>query len=654
MFRFEPQKCATIVDMKYVYVLEKEEKFRKDIHEALIKIDHQLQIRFFSELESFAKWINLVLQEGNKALAQGGFPLIELKEPINSSNDDQLLLLVTSDDMMGSHSMGLLKKTHQLFLRRGLCTAEMPTNIAITAFDDPGFDLSKTEDPIVNNVIFKPFDLMIMQQHLNNALNGRQPPKESNLHNMKMSASIEMLKNINMEAISQAGFVTVSDRPIQPGALSKYYAQEFLSGKTRSVMGKCVRCEPHPLLKDQFQVTLNFFGLEPNQIRDLRKSVAISNKPDSIMPYNWNNSVFRTSAHGLNMAILDEKKQGLSDMFQRNFVGAKVVDYFSWEKFHADFDPAQSPLVLQKNLPQDSGVKLRLDGLGHFVLGCEPQLKENEKIFDLSYEQFKKLDLGSCVAADSKPDWQNLMKVDGTMTVAAQRVIAFDINQQKKIVKVVQKEKLKTEDGNVCIDITLAELTTEEKINYLKSLSRWPEKVDIVIMTLEFHKKLTENNCKIPGKHFLLTDRNLTDAEERELGAIFQDIFVAPYDRNYLTMKIKMEAGMISVDDILSYRKTSFVQVANPIEVTEISEGGAILKYNRAMTIGSFRKFVLWSPSETELLEYTGTCNYTEAVEGEDPHVLNHFVFFGMKDVFLKNIRLWIRDNYIHSKEKAS
>jgi len=338
---------------------------------------------------------------------------------------------------------------------------------------------------------------------------------------------------------------------------------------------------------------------------------------------------------------------------QRALPGSKVIEYTAWEKFHGDFDPAQSAEITQKNLPQEGTFKIQLDLQGHFVLGCDPMPKDGEKIFGLNYEQFKKMDLANSISAETKSDWANIMRAENPMTVAGQRVISFDVHNQKKFIKVVQKEKTKTPEGQNCLILSVEELSVEEKINFLKSISKWPKTVNIVIATLDFHKKLVEANCKIDGKYFLLADRVLTDTEERELGVLVQDIFVAPYDRNYLTMKIKSHLGLLTPEDISTQKRNSFAQVANPVEVTEISEGGMVLKYSRAMTIGSFRKFVLWSPSETELLEYTGTCNYIEAVEGEDPHVLNHFIFFGMKDIFLKNIRLWIRENYIQSKDKT-
>ncbi len=70
------------------------------------------------------------------------------------------------------------------------------------------------------------------------------------------------------------------------------------------------------------------------------------------------------------------------------------------------------------------------------------------------------------------------------------------------------------------------------------------------------------------------------------------------------------------------------------------------------MSVGAFREFVLWRPEEVDTPEIIGTVNFTEKEKNADYH-LNHFVFFGMKDYFLKHIRLWLREAYIKTKEKG-
>jgi hypothetical protein len=96
------------------------------------------------------------------------------------------------------------------------------------------------------------------------------------------------------------------------------------------------------------------------------------------------------------------------------------------------------------------------------------------------------------------------------------------------------------------------------------------------------------------------------------------------------------------------------IQSAQQIQIDEITEAGLVFKYHRPLEIGSFRRFYLWTPNEVELRDYHANCNYYEEVkDGKNTFYNHHFVFFAMKDYYLKNIRLWVRENYIQSKSKG-
>ncbi|MNT42485.1 hypothetical protein D3C72_1789080 [compost metagenome] len=117
---------------------------------------------------------------------------------------------------------------------------------------------------------------------------------------------------------------------------------------------------------------------------------------------------------------------------------------------------------------------------------------------------------------------------------------------------------------------------------------------------------------------------------------------------------ITNHAGLINKSPItVNKLMEEFVlQVANPVETTEISEAGLVMKYYRGIGIGSFREFVFWLPDELETPLIIGTCNFTEQDKSNPAVFLNHFVFFGVKDLHLKHIRLWTKNAYIRSKDK--
>ena len=82
-----------------------------------------------------------------------------------------------------------------------------------------------------------------------------------------------------------------------------------------------------------------------------------------------------------------------------------------------------------------------------------------------------------------------------------------------------------------------------------------------------------------------------------------------------------------------------------------MSEAGFIMEYYREISIGAFREIVLWQPYEIGAPELMSNCNFVEEASGKMGTYHCQFVFFGMSDYFLKHIRIWIRDNYILSKE---
>lgn len=322
--------------MKYIYILENDEKFRDEMIEAIRKIDPQLLIRYFSSLEEFSKWIKMVMVEGPEALPKGGTAPAGQLEP--SGGTHQLPLVISKNEFLGAPHMSLLRKTRDLFIKKGLCTAEDPTSLVLTSFDNPDFDIKLAEDRIINNVIFKPFDKLILQQHLTFAIGGRHPASSYSVHNMKTTAAIEMLKEVEMEALSDVGFVSISNRPIQVGALAKYYSPAFISIQHKSMMALCVRCEPHPERKDYYRCGFTFLAADSFQITSIRKQVR--HKEAKPFPYEW---LARPAlSMPVEIAVIsseDNLGQNFKDTIEKNFSGGQVHHFATLQDFLYTIDP---------------------------------------------------------------------------------------------------------------------------------------------------------------------------------------------------------------------------------------------------------------------------------------------------------------------------
>ncbi len=651
--------------MRFVYVLEDDPKFQKDIIESILFIDPKIQIRLFSKLEKFVDWIRVMMTEGSASIVKGGvspegFELEPLTEEAH-----QLVLVISKIEFLGVKQISLLRKSRDLFMQRGICTKEDPTSIVLTAFDDPHYNLKELGDRILNNIIFKPFDRLILIQHLTFAIDGRHPASKYTIANQKTTAMFEMLKRVPVELLSEFGIVTRSNHPIKPGAIAKYYGEAFATERHRSIMAVTDRCFPHPMIPNEFQVSLRFFAADPTQISNIRKRIRSPNQPDA--NFKWGQGA-GAQPSTINVVVVDPDEAGPSGIggtLERKFQGLKVTHYEHYKNFLLDLDPNQmnskdenpakpfSGLTEMTFVFDSTGTLLRFDKPNEspvtlFGMGEKDILNKSHwflgSLIDRHKDKFKTIFKSARYSLNADPFY----------------MIIYEGNEY--LLNLANQEILK--DGHFALKFT--EATKADWITYLQKSSRLPEKVDVVMVShrflgdapaerwafiVETLKKKGVENPKI----FLLSVKDYSDAQEREMSSYLTDIFFRPVDRAYLAMKFYYFFPLLKVQDepinLKTINEASIIKAANPVKVSELSEAGFVMEYYRAISIGSFREMVLWQPYEIGAPELLSNCNYTEEKQGEKGVYSCHFVFFGMTDHFLKNIRVWIRDNYIMSKE---
>ncbi len=524
--------------------------------EAILKIDSQLMIRYFDTLEEFSSWIKLVMLEGPEAIPKGGLAPTDQKESAGGTH--QLSLVITKNEFLGAKHMSLLKKTRDLFIKKGLCSAEDPTSLVLTSFENPDFDIKLAEDRIINNVIFKPFDKLMLQQHLTFAICGRHPASQYSVHNMKTTATIEMLKEVEIEAFSDVGFVSVSNRPIAPGSLAKYYSAAFLSLRHQSMIALCLRSEPHPDRKDHYRCGFTYLAADSLQISNIRKQVRKKDlKP---LNYEWYPKNLPISTVEIALISPDaELAQNFKDNVEKNYRNAKV---------------------------------LLFTNLQDFIYVIDPELaKKDKKEFNPSL----------------------FPQVRAPLNAIFGDQFLFEDNFKERWQSILETVKNKTRPPS--------------------------------------------NNPSGKTELFVLSKKVFSDRENKAIGEIVKDIFFTPLDPLYMTKKLMLFLPQLSPTEEIqlpTVNQNQIAKAASPIEISEFSEAGLVIKYYRPISTGAFRKFLLWLPHELDLPEFLATCNYNEESKSEKGVFFNHFVFFGMNDHYLKHTRRWILQNHVHSKESEN
>ncbi|HPI41289.1 MAG TPA: hypothetical protein PLJ21_10835, partial [Pseudobdellovibrionaceae bacterium] len=280
--------------MKYVITIENEPKLLAQIAEALFLSDPTLIIRNFNNIDGFENWLKSFNEHGASALKHAGYTLDEALDSalltrqlddIRKKNEahsikilgkelpEHLVLFLVKLEMIQKEQIQKLNGCMKTFQDLSVCTEEAPTSILFTAFESPTFKAKDFTFSNIGNIIFKPFDKPILNQQIFYALNGHQPAKSEYVFQQKTKATVEMIKEGEIEGFSEVGLVTLNDKKIEPGSFSKLYSKTIETEKLKSTSSVCVFSESNPTDPTQTLCYFKFFALKNEQILALRKNI---------------------------------------------------------------------------------------------------------------------------------------------------------------------------------------------------------------------------------------------------------------------------------------------------------------------------------------------------------------------------------------------
>lgn len=215
--------------MKLVLTIENDLSNQNKIFEALKFVDPQLVARFFLNIEDFYAWLKLVQIDGVASLAKAGVsaPADRSPPPEEIPQESQIVLLIVSHELFNCQKFGLVKKVHSFLSRKALIKSENATGIVITTFDNPHEDLRTLRDPLLKNIIYKPFDKLMLHQHLEYALKPDTHIVPSAVATIDAKVEIDILKNVPLTQVSEIGFTIQLPKQMELGEPHKFYHPLF-------------------------------------------------------------------------------------------------------------------------------------------------------------------------------------------------------------------------------------------------------------------------------------------------------------------------------------------------------------------------------------------------------------------------------------------
>ena len=617
--------------MDYVFVLEDEESYRRSISKALKAIDPKIKTKFFKDMEEFYQWLKAAMTKTGRTL----------ESEVDDMTPERIRLMVVKAEIVAPANLGLLAKARELFMNRGLCTSEFPTGFVMTAFDEADFKFEAYKQTLLFNLLFKPFDDIILTQHLSSALAGYKKPEESTLSNQKTSSAFaEMLKPIELTAVSDIGFTSKSKKNYPLGVISKYYSGIFVSGTSRSIYATLARSTE--IGPEQFELDYRFFAGEQNQIANIRKAVRLKDKGKPMERGPGGGEPLANP----NFVVIEPREAEfnlLAATIKRRFGGAQIFRYMSRADFEKDLN---FPLNSTKGLTADT-ISIEIDK----GLILKKPVPSDLTLFG---KPLTDLDLSPYL---DKPT-QNQV---GLWLLGSQKELMLFLRSGNFYAALKLQRS-----GNL---LSLVIPSQKEKEDFLRTKRQMPDSVHYLIACLDIEpssidsweafKASLKTMLKLSPECYLVTSKTYSDENKIKLSHYFNDVFYNPLDRAYFLLKlIYSKYAMKVLEDRLYITEKAFtekVYAAARVQVEEISEAGISFRYPGKVDLGSFREFVFERPNDANVPILTGVCYSCEPIEGSETNESTvYFVFFGVRDHELKFIRLWIRENYVHSKEKGS
>lgn len=682
--------------MKYTFVIDDDQKIYAEVKEALSEIDPQMEVRHYLSLEAFIAWMKTVVESANKktpATTVSATPQATVQTPAESQITTEaaapeaktppvqevkepeavdLRMLVIKSEFLKHKGFELLQKTRTYFIQRGICTKEDPTAFIVTAFEQDEFDYSRYENQVVSNIIFKPFDKLILKAHLRVALSGSKIEKGGDLYVQKTSKlNIEVLKEVPMITLSETGFMTASDREIPLGSATKYYGKIFQSGKFSSVYAKPTRLEK--ISESLWHCHFVFFNIQSAQSSIVRRLVKADKKYKStVLSAKQKPPSFRNH----NFVFLAPKDTPtLEESFKQGFQNVYSVMYTEYLNFLYDVDPLEtlsgSGKSKEKPLPFAIG-KIYFDQKFTKLLGYDPAPTDTANFLGQLAKSAidKEPPFINRIHPDDKVRWLDLVK-NQLLPGKPHQIFRFRIGDDKLgFVKVLKLAPFKHAKFGDVLELELTETSDVEKKDFLVSLSQMPKQIDAIFIDriflgmnpsdrwLPIMDLLKERAGPNGIKVYVMTGQEMRSEEIISKISVIDDVFNRPFDAPSSVRRILVDfPGLQPKEDIeISHRDmVETLKVAQAVPAVQVSESGLVIKYTRAIPVGQFRTVVLWMPHEIGLPEFLVSCFGTEEVEeNKEKYWLCHFIFFGVRDASLKHVRRWLKEYYVTTKDVES
>lgn len=618
-------------------------------------------------------------QETSRVLNKDSEPKKEKEKEEGHPHVDLIIFGINS--ILGSSSLDWVTKTATLLKKAHLWPEENRPRFIVTRYEEDAKEKSNFSHPFIDDMLCLPFDRLIFLQKVEVALALPKKTSPSFLFVQEANESIEIAKRVVIEKFSDMGFAMSNPAPLLPGTPAHFYFQYPGQTPLQDIDAKVTLSLPHPEKDDEHLVFFHFFGLKKERLKDVRAYLGRDSGYKSVL--NPNTDEFAYNPDNIFISEEDKKQktvvvidpeekscQSTTETINDQLGNVRTVSDTSFYMFFKNY--------VSKEAESDKAPPSTPDDFFKNPISLLINLEDERIQMPLTPPNDEDLLFGyEAKALFSDPQgWLKLFQNEISRKILTEslRLIKSTNRAQKLIEVTTQDGSLKNtacefilEDGGLSFRINISPPDSKtllgKKIEPLASLEALvidyhllPENIDAFMTGLK--DSLDKEGIPSPkeGPALIVTTEDSKFVKTKGLmSSRAFALLYKPVETRRLSYLISQAIG--SPFTINSFEnigwKTDKVpaKLARPAQVVEFSEFGATVKLSKKLKLGSM--FYLFKSIYSNAPGQNLCCRVysSEENDAEKGTFLNHMVYFGITDNFLKFIRSYIREAYASKKE---
>lgn len=594
-------------------------------------------------------------------------------------------LLLFATDSISEKPTAWINRARSNLKKFKIWPADNHMRWVLMKYEEDGVSKLDLLHPALNDLIYLPLDRLVFLQKMQIFLELPKKATPRFLFNQEVKVDIEISKIAKLDRFSDVGIAIRNPVPLAKGLPGHFYVNLPGEKNRLELKAKVFRSMPHPEIAGQYLVYFSFFGIDKNQLSQIRRTLSKSPRYQSLLSTDREAFRFKpdpiftpeSDKHVFGVAVVDSDDQSAANLAQqlrKDMDKLQVVTENSYLLFlHRYFE--SNGAAADRSPPKASETT---DFYAPYLsLSITPNLKctalepsPGEKDVFLGH---------SAPALIAAPDqWLNLFQDKESHLIMEEAVqLALKGNTLIKLLvlqsaggeRYAVNAKFSKNGDVVTLELTPASLSdimskmTSEVANKLLEVllidsafvpedpATWVEG----LRTRAVQVGLVEDPKKL--KFFLLGGASSKTSEIYLENPDILGLFLKPIDFRQLTFMLSEHLPNPHTPyqfENIGWSEPGYsVHISKPVQLEALSEFGATFKAKQVLVPGTIiylRKSIYENAPNGCLAARVYACD--EHPNDKGFHQI-HTTYFGINDAFLKFARTWIREHYALQKSQG-